>query len=44
VALFSYSTPIFWQKIANAKYEVENGSSFLGKPCEPNAILKNDVE
>src|SRR5262249_53586351 len=31
-------------KIANASYEVENGSSFLGKPYEPNAIIKNDVE
>lgn len=27
---FDYLTPIFWHKIANAKYEVENGSSFLG--------------
>ncbi len=39
-----YLTPIFWYKIANASYEVENGSSFLGKPFEPNAIVKNDVE
>ena len=39
-----YLTPIFWYKIANASYEVENGSSFLGKPYEPNAIVKNDVE
>jgi len=37
-------TPIFWYKISNAQYEVENGSSFLGKPYEPNAIVKNDVE
>ncbi len=36
--------PIFWYKIANASYEVENGSSFLGKPYEPNAVIKNDVE
>jgi DNA modification methylase len=35
---------IIWHKIANAKYEVENGSSFLGKPYEPNAVIKNDVE
>jgi site-specific DNA-methyltransferase (adenine-specific) len=29
-----YLTPILWHKIANASYEVENGSSFLGKsPC-----------
>lgn len=41
---FDYLTPIFWHKIANASYEVENGSSFLGKPFEPNAIIKNDVE
>src|SRR3972149_3357554 len=41
---FDKLTPIFWYKIANANYEVENGSSFLGKPYEPNAIIKNDVE
>lgn len=41
---FDYLTPIYWHKIANASYEVENGSSFLGKPFEPNAILKNDTE
>ena len=41
---FDYLTPILWHKIANANYEVENGSSFLGKPYEPNAILKNDIE
>lgn len=39
-----YLTPILWYKVANASYEVENGSSFLGKPYEPNAIIKNDVE
>jgi site-specific DNA-methyltransferase (adenine-specific) len=36
--------PIIWHKIANASYEVENGSKFLGKPYEPNAIIKNDIE
>jgi len=41
---FDYLTPILWNKISNASYEVENGSSFLGKPYEPNAIIKNDVE
>ncbi|MEE8200486.1 MAG: site-specific DNA-methyltransferase [Candidatus Acidoferrales bacterium] len=41
---FDNLTPIFWYKISNAKYEVENGSSFLGKPYEPNAIIKNDIE
>jgi site-specific DNA-methyltransferase (adenine-specific) len=41
---FDNLTPILWYKIANANHEVENGSSFLGKPYEPNAIIKNDVE
>ena len=36
--------PIIWHKIANANFEVENGSKFLGKPYEPNAIIKNDIE
>jgi site-specific DNA-methyltransferase (adenine-specific) len=37
---------ILWYKIANAHYEVDNrkGPGFLGKPYEPNAIIKNDVE
>jgi DNA modification methylase len=35
---------ILWLKIANAAYEVENGSGFLGKPYEPNAVIKNDIE
>jgi len=43
---FDNLSPIFWYKIANAHYEVENGNGagFLGKPYEPNAIVKNDVE
>jgi DNA modification methylase len=41
---FDNLAPIFWYKIANASYEVENGSRFLGKPYEPNAVVKNDVE
>jgi site-specific DNA-methyltransferase (adenine-specific) len=36
--------PIIWHKIANASYEVENGSKFLGKPYEPNAVIKSDIE
>ena len=36
--------PIIWYKIANAVYEVESGSGFLGKPYEPNAVIKNDIE
>lgn len=41
---FDNLNPILWLKIANASFEVENGSKFLGKPYEPNAIVKNDVE
>jgi site-specific DNA-methyltransferase (adenine-specific) len=45
IAGFDYLTPILWYKIANAVTETEgNGSAFLGKPYEPNAIIKNDVE
>jgi modification methylase len=36
--------PIIWYKIANVVHEVENGSGFLGKPYEPNAVIKNDIE
>lgn len=41
---FDNLNPIIWHKIANATYEVNNGSKFLGKPYEPNAIIKNDIE
>ena len=41
---FDNLNPIIWHKIANASYEVANGSKFLGKPYEPNAIIKNDME
>ena len=42
---FDYLTPIIWNKIANAQFEVQgNGGGFLGKPYEPNAIVKNDIE
>ena len=38
-------TPILWQKIANGVTEVEgNGAGFYGKPYQPGAIIKNDVE
>ncbi len=37
--------PIIWYKITNAMYEAEgNVGGFLGKPFEPNAIVKNDIE
>ncbi len=42
---FDYLTPILWNKIANASFEAGgSGGGFLGKPYEPNAIIKNDVE
>ena len=41
---FDNLNPIIWAKISNASYEVNNGSKFLGKPYEPNAIIKNDME
>ena len=41
---FDNLAPIIWYKIANAALEVQNGSHFLGKPYEPNAIIKNDIE
>ncbi len=41
---FDNLAPIIWHKIANAVYEVEGGSGFLGKPYEPNAVIKNDIE
>ncbi|MEX0643181.1 MAG: site-specific DNA-methyltransferase [Pirellulales bacterium] len=42
---FDNLAPIIWHKIANATYESGgNGSTFLGKPYEPNAVIKNDIE
>ncbi|HEX6045391.1 MAG TPA: site-specific DNA-methyltransferase [Pyrinomonadaceae bacterium] len=42
---FNNLAPIIWQKIANAVYEATgNGGGFLGKPYEPNAVIKNDIE
>ena len=41
---FDNLAPIIWHKIANAVYEVEGGPGFLGKPYEPNAVIKNDIE
>lgn len=42
---FTNLAPIIWHKIANAVYEASgNGGGFLGKPYEPNAVIKNDIE
>ena len=41
---FDNLNPILWLKISNAQFEANANSKFLGKPYEPNAIVKNDVE
>jgi DNA modification methylase len=41
---FDNLATIIWHKIANANYEVSSGGGFLGKPYEPNAVVKNDIE
>jgi len=41
---FDNLNPIIWHKISNATFEANNGTKFLGKPYEPNAIVKNDIE
>ncbi len=42
---FDNLAPIIWHKIANAAHEIERGTAgFLGKPYEPNAVVKNDIE
>lgn len=38
-------TPILWHKIANGVTEAEgNGAGFYGKPYQPGAVVKNDLE
>lgn len=38
-------TPILWGKIANGVTEAEgNGAGFYGKPYQPGAVVKNDME
>lgn len=42
---FDNLAPIIWYKISSANFEsVGNGAGFLGKPYEPNAVVKNDIE
>lgn len=41
---FDNLAPIIWHKIANAQFESKRCTNFLGKPYEPNAIIKNDIE
>jgi DNA modification methylase len=40
---FDNLTPVIWHKIANAKFEA-GGGSILGKPYEPNGVIKSDIE
>nr|WP_051677611.1 site-specific DNA-methyltransferase [Bradyrhizobium sp. URHD0069] len=38
-------TPILWHKVTNGVTEAEgNGAGFYGKPYQPGAVIKNDVE
>ncbi len=41
---FDNLAPIFWHKISNATFEVSGNTKFLGKPYEPNGIIKHDIE
>ena len=41
---FDNLATIIWHKIASANYEVAGAGGFLGKPYEPNAVIKNDIE
>lgn len=41
---FDNLAPIFWHKISNATFEVSGNGKFLGKPYEPNGIIKHDIE
>lgn len=42
---FDNLAPIIWHKISNLKTEISNGNgSYLGKPYEPNGVVKNDIE
>lgn len=41
---FDNLAPIIWQKIGNASLEAGSNSRFLGKPYEPGAVIKNDIE
>ena len=41
---FDNLATVIWHKIANAQYEAGGGGGVLGKPYEPNAVIKNDIE
>ena len=41
---FDNLAPIIWHKISNMKTEANGTGSYLGKPFEPNGVVKNDIE
>jgi DNA modification methylase len=41
---FDNLAPVLWYKIGNASLEAGGNARFLGKPYEPGAVVKNDVE
>ncbi|MCY4258853.1 MAG: site-specific DNA-methyltransferase [Rhodobacteraceae bacterium] len=41
---FDNLAPIIWHKIGNAKTESGRSGTYLGKPFEPNGVIKNDIE
>ena len=41
---FDNLAPIIWHKISNVKTEANGSGSYLGKPFEPNGVIKNDIE
>jgi site-specific DNA-methyltransferase (adenine-specific) len=41
---FECLATILWHKMANASTEVRRPGAALGKPYEPNGVVKNDVE
>ena len=41
---FDNLAPIIWYKISNLATESNRRGSYLGKPFEPNGVVKNDIE
>lgn len=41
---FDALTPIFWHKRTNLTTEIAGDTYFLGKPYEPNGIIKSEIE
>ncbi len=41
---FDNLAPIIWYKISNLSTEANRRGSYLGKPFEPNGVVKNDIE